>query len=90
MCGADSCPPLLKLILVWGIAASAVGNNNKQVQVKGGGQECPPQTSLLPLFFFLVFVPQVESERRMGARACDLDGQFGLAVFTKEGIEGFQ
>ena len=43
MWGGHSCPPFLRLILMWvRVVTVAPETCNRNVQIKGGGQECRP------------------------------------------------
>ena len=48
----------------------------------------PISFSLLSRFF--VFAAKIEAERWVLARPRNLDGDFGLTVLAKEGIEGLE
>ena len=60
----------------------------------GGIPHRPRQThvarGLLALFFFFLFVPEVEAERRMLALAGNLYRHLGLSVFAEKGIDSLQ
>jgi hypothetical protein len=86
--GGHSCPTPLTLKLVEVSCDRNGTDGSEQFKIKSGGQECPPHTGLLALFFF--FVVKVEPEGWMVASSSDLDGQFSLSVLSKERVKGLQ